>query len=300
MIARLDAELTQGSQKMSWHIPKVAIGLPVYNGGDSLANAIETLLGQTHKDFILFISDNCSTDQTESICLAYAENDSRISYTRQTENIGADRNFAFVLDQAKSEYFLWAAADDFRSADYLEANLKFLEAHCDYVSSSSPARFENGEFDEISMGDSVLTGTAEERFLQFFSSWHANSRFYGLFRREVLLESFRVARPYLGSDWTIMLSCCLTGKTNRCREGWLIRGSRGISNSMRIFNVYPAHWLHTLAPFSDMTLAVYQLTRGFTWNTRFRLAWRLVKLNLKALKTRRHFMRIQAGQTNAH
>ena len=62
---------------------KVAIGLPVYNGDNYLAAAIESILAQSYGDFDFLISDNASTDGTEEICQAYAKRDSRIRYIRQ-------------------------------------------------------------------------------------------------------------------------------------------------------------------------------------------------------------------------
>ena len=53
---------------MSSDIPKVSVGLPVYNGENYLAEAIESVLAQTLQDYELVISDNGSTDATEEIC----------------------------------------------------------------------------------------------------------------------------------------------------------------------------------------------------------------------------------------
>ena len=46
------------------HIPKVTIGLPVYNGELSLSQSIDSVLKQSFTDFELIISDNASTDST--------------------------------------------------------------------------------------------------------------------------------------------------------------------------------------------------------------------------------------------
>ena len=46
---------------------KIFIGLPVFNGEKYISQSIESVLSQTYKNFILFISDNCSTDETEKI-----------------------------------------------------------------------------------------------------------------------------------------------------------------------------------------------------------------------------------------
>ena len=54
------------------YIPKVSIGMPVYNGGATLRCALDSLLGQSFADFELIISDNASTDGTDSICREYA------------------------------------------------------------------------------------------------------------------------------------------------------------------------------------------------------------------------------------
>jgi len=45
-------------------MPRLSIGLPVYNGEAFVGNAIRSLLDQTFSDFELIVSDNCSTDRT--------------------------------------------------------------------------------------------------------------------------------------------------------------------------------------------------------------------------------------------
>lgn len=58
-------------------MPRLSVGLPVYNGEQFLGQALDSLLGQTYADFELIISDNASTDGTADICLRYAEQDAR-------------------------------------------------------------------------------------------------------------------------------------------------------------------------------------------------------------------------------
>jgi glycosyltransferase involved in cell wall biosynthesis len=67
---------------------RVSIGLPVYNGEKFLPEAITSLLAQTFEDFELIISDNASTDRTEEICRTFADQDKRIRYVGNQENIG--------------------------------------------------------------------------------------------------------------------------------------------------------------------------------------------------------------------
>ena len=95
------------------HKPRVTIGLPVYNGEQYLVQALDALLAQTYTDFALIISDNASTDRTQEICLAYAAKDARIQYYRNPINIGSAKNFNHVFALSASEYFMWAAHDDY-------------------------------------------------------------------------------------------------------------------------------------------------------------------------------------------
>jgi len=263
--------------------PKVTIGLPVYNGERTIEVAIQTLLKQSFHDFVLIISDNCSTDSTSEICRNYAAIDKRIKYFRQQRNLGAEKNFQFLLQKSQSEYFMWASADDIRSPDFIELNLTFLEANLEYVSSTCPTRFEDSDFDEVRMGDSSLDGAPEDRFLAFFSTWHANGRFCGLFRRVVLLENYRIERPFLGCDWTVILRCCMAGKMHRCDSGWIEFGAHGISRKNNIFKVYRNHWGEHFAPFAKLTIEVYKMTRHFSLKTRLRLARILINFNIAAI-----------------
>jgi hypothetical protein len=72
-------------------VPRLSVGLPVYNGQNYLSQSLDALLGQSYPDFELIISDNASTDATPEICRRYAATDSRIRYLRQPRNIGAAR-----------------------------------------------------------------------------------------------------------------------------------------------------------------------------------------------------------------
>jgi len=108
-------------------MPKVTIGLPVFNGEKYVQNALTSLLSQTFSDFELIISDNASTDSTQMICEEFANKDKRIKYFRQKNNIGIFHNYKFVLKQASCDYFQWAAADDLWNPEFLEKNICILE-----------------------------------------------------------------------------------------------------------------------------------------------------------------------------
>jgi len=108
-------------------MPRVSIGLPVYNGDQFLDEAMRSLLAQTYRDFEIIISDNGSTDRTEEICRRYAAQDNRIRYYREPSNQGASWNYNRVVHLATGEYFKWAAHDDLVTPDYLEKCIAVLD-----------------------------------------------------------------------------------------------------------------------------------------------------------------------------
>jgi glycosyltransferase involved in cell wall biosynthesis len=108
---------------------RVSIGLPVYNGENFVAAAVESLLAQTFTDFELVISDNCSTDATSEICRSFAARDKRVRYHRNETNIGGGPNVNQVFRLANAApYYKWAAHDDVHAPTFLERCVAALDA----------------------------------------------------------------------------------------------------------------------------------------------------------------------------
>jgi glycosyltransferase involved in cell wall biosynthesis len=108
-------------------IPKVSIGLPVHNGARFLREAVDSILSQSFADFELIICDNDSDDGTSEIAMGYAEEDSRVRYYRNDQNIGAVRNFNKAFTLARGPYFKWAACDDIHLPECLNRCVQVLD-----------------------------------------------------------------------------------------------------------------------------------------------------------------------------
>jgi len=268
------------------NIPRVSMGIPVFNNDKTISNTIESVLNQSFVDFELIISDNGSTDHTSEICKKYKDQDRRIKYIRQAENIGAEKNFQFVLDQAKGEYFKWCGADDTFSHDFIEMNYDFLEAHKDYVLSGSRARFENGFFDEIKLGDHNIDNQyAANRVISFFSSWHGNARIYGLIRRSDLLKAYGcLDNVFLGVDWCVVVKLLVIGKSNRVNKGELILGTNGASNDSRFMARYRASIRNIFIPFLQLTKLLLKISKNWTLIEKKAIWKQLFLLNVKAIE----------------
>ena len=76
----------------------------------------------------MVIADNASTDGTREIAMHYATRDPRIEYLNRSTNIGPGGNFAGLAIGARTGYFVWAAADDTWTPNYLAECVRALES----------------------------------------------------------------------------------------------------------------------------------------------------------------------------
>lgn len=172
--------------------PQVTVGVPVRNGGATLRRALESIISQSYDDLAIIISDNCSTDETAAVAAEFAARDDRIRYIRQHQPLTVMQNFRFVVDQAKTEYFMWAADDDFRSANYVEVLLEALIANPRAVLSYGDiVHFSDGDVDLDAIPPIVLDASWENRsYYGMINNLISNKCYvmYGLFRTRYLQE----------------------------------------------------------------------------------------------------------------
>ena len=163
---------------------KILIYLQAFNAGDTISQTIDSILHQSYSDFVLFICDNASTDDTSRIIHNYAERDKRIIvYT-------SERNSTFILFShiipaidthyfIDYEFFTNIDADDWWDLNYLERLVS--------VADSTDA-------------DIVCTGK------QLHEEWTGRTPFVRIpqqitFSREYFSEYFPVYRTVFASVW---------------------------------------------------------------------------------------------------
>ena len=105
--------------------PKVTVLMSVYNGDKYLNEAIDSILGQTFKDFEFLIVNDGSTDKTGEILKSY--NDPRIKMINNEKNIGLTKSLNKGLKLARGEYIARQDADDISMPGRLEKEIEFLE-----------------------------------------------------------------------------------------------------------------------------------------------------------------------------
>jgi glycosyltransferase involved in cell wall biosynthesis len=114
-------------------MPRVSIGVPVYNGERFIRQSVESLLAQTYGDFELVITDNASKDGTEEVCRELAKKDKRVRYLRNEKNLGGPGNFRRVFALCSGEFHKWSTADDYWEPTVIEKCVAVLDRDPDVV-----------------------------------------------------------------------------------------------------------------------------------------------------------------------
>ena len=203
----------------------LTIGLPVKNAEGTIRHVIGSLLQQSYSNFVLVISDNNSSDATADICAEFAKNDARIQFYSQPIDLGAYANFRFVYDQAKTEFFMWAAADDVRSENHFESTLGLLINNSNAAIAGSINTHTSGSKKFVNFS---IVGDAEKRVQLFLKNANkSNGVFYGMFRRAILRDYKFPESPFLGWDWILILELLRNGDFLRSHSSTLELGSHG-------------------------------------------------------------------------
>lgn len=109
--------------------PKISVIMSVFNGERYLEESINSILGQTYKNFDFVIVDDASDDETPRILKHWAAKDSRIKIITNIKNIGLTASLNKAIKTAKGQYLARQDADDISLSQRLEKQIEFLQNH---------------------------------------------------------------------------------------------------------------------------------------------------------------------------
>ena len=101
--------------------------MPSYNHEKFISDTIESILGQTFKDFELIIIDDESTDRSRQIIEEFAQKDDRIKKIFHKKNLGIAKTINEGLRNSTGKYIALIASDDLWVSEKLEKQIKILE-----------------------------------------------------------------------------------------------------------------------------------------------------------------------------
>lgn len=120
--------------------PRVSVIMGVYNGDDYLAEAMESVLGQTLVDFELLAIDDGSVDGSWPVLETFAARDRRVVLVRHHGNLGLTRTLNEGLSMARGEYIARLDADDVAFPERLARQVSFMDCHAEVGVSGTWAR----------------------------------------------------------------------------------------------------------------------------------------------------------------
>lgn len=109
-------------------MPTISVIVPVYKVEPYLRQCVDSILGQTFRDFELILVDDGSPDGCPAICDEYAEKDSRVKVIHK-ENGGLSSARNAGLDVAKGKYIAFVDSDDWIHPEMLETMQNRMQQH---------------------------------------------------------------------------------------------------------------------------------------------------------------------------
>jgi len=118
---------------------KVVILMATYNGEKYLAQQLESIANQTHREWELWMSDDGSTDRTKQIFQDFSNQVDNFCLIKKGPRKGFSSNFLSLIQQqdVQGDYYAFSDQDDIWKSDKLERAIKFLKT----ISADKPALY---------------------------------------------------------------------------------------------------------------------------------------------------------------
>lgn len=106
--------------------PLFSVIVPIYNTEPYLRKCVDSILGQTYRDFELILVDNGSTDGCPMVCDGYARQDGRVRVVHKAHGaLTSSRNAGLAV--ARGAYASYVDSDDWVESTYMETMARCAE-----------------------------------------------------------------------------------------------------------------------------------------------------------------------------
>lgn len=219
-------------------MPRVVLGLPMYQAEDFLAATLDSLVSMDYDDFAIVAIDDRSSDATSAIARRYAESDPRIVVEVNPTRLGMIENWNRVFLRAGElfdsfDYFAWASDNDLRDPGWLSALVRALDDNPTAILAYSAF----GTLEERTPStkwvfDSRSVADPSERFRAALNGMPVGAMMYGLHRRGTLESRGRIPRV-VASDVLFLAHLSLFGGYLQESSVTWYRGARRTGGKMR-------------------------------------------------------------------
>jgi glycosyltransferase involved in cell wall biosynthesis len=191
--------------------PLVTVGIMAYNEEKYIADALESILKQDFLDYEILLADNASTDRTGDIVAKYINSGAPIRYFRHAENMGAVKNFDFLVENASGKYFVLAGGHDLWSRDFVSILVEALENNPGAVLAHTQTVWLDELGNVLSKKTGFIDTSGQDIVGRFnLSLWNNQNALYGLYRFSALQKTPR-NMDFVGSGAVLMGELALQG-----------------------------------------------------------------------------------------
>lgn len=178
----------------------------------------------------LFISDNCSNDDLQSLVNEYSSKGLNIEYSRNSENIGPDGNFIKCFNSAKGKYIWLLGSDDILVDGFVERLVDILENH-DYGYLFLENYCDDKQVIEYDDAGDILQKI--NVWITFMSANIFKTEFVKNVRGEDYMGTYLIQVPYF-------LEGIVSGQTNAILNySWIQKGNDAANNGgYNLFKVF--------------------------------------------------------------
>lgn len=208
------AELKEAS--MSVKTPKISVLMSAYNSEKYVAEAIESILNQTFKDFEFIIVNDGSTDKTAEIIAQYAKSDKRIKFIDNKNNAGIVAALNQGLDFCNGEYIARMDSDDISLPERFAKQVKYMDGHPECGACSTWAE----KFGPNITKDRILTYMPTVKLLDFVLYGDRVLNPGSMVRRSVLVENnikYKSEYKY-AEDYAFWVEVCKHAEIHNLQE----------------------------------------------------------------------------------
>jgi glycosyltransferase involved in cell wall biosynthesis len=194
----------------------IHISIQAYNAEKTLERAINSILAQTYKDYVIYVCENGSTDNTRAIVDDYAAKGLILPYYNEKNMVYEGKSIEFVelcKNIADDDFYAQLDADDELYPDFFEELLNFANEndldiaaaeyeHYDLKTNTKyvPSIFENKKTNNIFYSADDYKNDVVSLFGHFFTVW--GKLYKGNVSGELYVKSLNFS---VGADTVLVL-----------------------------------------------------------------------------------------------
>lgn len=111
----------------------ISFVIPIYNGANYIDRCLTSIIEPNQKNIEIILVNDASEDNSQNICLKYAQQYDYIKLINNKNNMGVSKSRNIGIDLAKGKYIFFLDVDDFLNKGALSYLLEFSKFDYDLI-----------------------------------------------------------------------------------------------------------------------------------------------------------------------